>query len=510
MIMALKHMMGLALVFVFVGWPQTLLAELEETSVASIELEKEVHFLTPDEVNVVVPPGYYTVEAAENGLQLTRGLLPDEGGEAFLLQATPGTHEEPVDGPIARSIAVEEDAHYLTLLLPEGQSLETIGSYSGVRSREAGWLAKIKQKAKSKFNAVKNRLEEVQEWNKFCSKRSSKVNDINNCCASKYNSCKRMCRKKGKQQVSCQQQCETLNEGCWIRRDANPNWMVNYCGNTKNQRSARTNSREACCQKMETRCQRSCQAFPKSGRAEVCGRCTEAATHCRNNNQVFDFKEGLTFKPNPSPRSKLSHFLEDRWPKKTRQGIRVIKLDEKEGLSLLRNRLLKPASKLVKATADFSENPLRTDSLEGGSLEAASLIIGLVKSSVALPVSLFQTTVAGMLDVFIANEAKKVAHARFVMYTHFAEGVVSFLDPTFKPTPTARYKHFTILGKNFGKLFTDSEKYKVAMALIRQSCHRGLNTNCPFTLQWYKDHWSSSTFLKGMENETLRSEWRIR
>ena len=94
-----RQIIGWGLVLVFVGWSQALRAELEETSVASIELEKEVHFLTPEEATVVVPPGFYTVEAEENGLQLTHGLLPDEGGEAYLLQAKPGTHEEPVDGP---------------------------------------------------------------------------------------------------------------------------------------------------------------------------------------------------------------------------------------------------------------------------------------------------------------------------------------------------------------------------------------------------------------------------
>ena len=147
MIMALKHMLPFGLVLIFLGLPQALLAEMTEAPVASIELEKEVHFLTPDEANVVVPPGYYTVEAAENGLQLTRGLLPDEGGDAFLLQAKKGTHKKQLDAPIARSIAVEEDAHYLTLLLPDGQSLEVIGSYSGVRARGANWWERVRQKA---------------------------------------------------------------------------------------------------------------------------------------------------------------------------------------------------------------------------------------------------------------------------------------------------------------------------------------------------------------------------
>lgn len=301
-----RHMMGVALVFVFVfvGWPQTLLAELEETPVASIELEKEVHFLTPDEATVVVPSGYYTVEAEKNGLQLTRGLLPDEGGEAFLLQAKPGTHEEQLDGPIARSTAVEEDAHYLTLLLPDGQSLEVIGSYSGVWPRGASWWERARQKAKNSLVAVKDKYEEVPEWNRLCKKRSSKVNDINNCCASKYTSCKRVCRKKGKQRVSCQRQCETLNEGCWIRRDANPNWMVNYCGKTQNQRRARTNSRAACCQKMEIRCKKSCQSFPLSGREEICGRCTEAANLCQSNTREEFFEEGDTIAVKP-PREEV-------------------------------------------------------------------------------------------------------------------------------------------------------------------------------------------------------------
>lgn len=298
-----RQMVGWGLVLVFVGWPQALLAELEETPVASVEFERAVHFLTPDEANVVVPPGFYTVEAEENGLQLTHGLLPDEGGDVFLLQAKPGTHAEQLDGPIARSIAVEEDAHYLTLLLPEGQSLEVIGSYSGVRPRGANWWETVRQKAKKGLVAVKDKYEEVTEWNRLCKKRYTKANAINNCCASKYNSCKRVCRKKGKQQASCQQQCETLNEGCWIRQDANPNWMVNYCGSTENQRRAKTRNMSACCQKMEKRCNQSCQSFPMSGRKEFCGRCTKAATLCRNDRQeILDVKGG-PIEVNPSPRS---------------------------------------------------------------------------------------------------------------------------------------------------------------------------------------------------------------
>jgi len=315
-----RHMIGLALVFVFVGCPQTLLAELAETPVASIELERAVHFLTPEEATVVVPPGFYTVEATENGLQLTHGLLPDEGGEAFLLQAKPGTHEEQLDGPIARSIAVEEDAHYLSLLLPDGQSLEVIGSYSGVRPRGEGRFNKFSRKARKKLAAVLSRLEEGLAWNKLCSNRYAKVNDINNCCASKYNSCKRVCRKKGKQRVSCQQQCETLNEGCWIRREAKPNWMLNYCRKKQNQQKSRTKNRTHCCQIMQKKCERSCQAFPKSGRSEICGRCLLGGLNCRTNTLLPEPKQPPQVVPpqeeaTPRPNKPLPDSLKPRFKK---------------------------------------------------------------------------------------------------------------------------------------------------------------------------------------------------
>jgi hypothetical protein len=130
-----RQMAGLGLMLVFLGLPQALLAELAEAPVASIELERAIYFSTPDDEDVVVPPGFYTVEAGPKGFQLIGGITPHEAGEPFLIKGNLRPYEEAVDQPTARSMALDEDAHYLALLLPDGQILETIGSYSGVRTR---------------------------------------------------------------------------------------------------------------------------------------------------------------------------------------------------------------------------------------------------------------------------------------------------------------------------------------------------------------------------------------
>jgi hypothetical protein len=257
---------------------------------------------------------------------------------------------------------------------------------------------------------------------------------------------------------------------------------------------------------METRCNKSCQAFPKSGRAEVCGRCTKAATLCRNNTQVFDFEKGDTIEVKPGPRSAKSFtFVNKRF-----KSEKMIRDDERAGFAILRNQLLKPAHEVVKTIADFTKNPLRPDSTD----DAIEEIIELLKNIKSWPQALAKATIGGLLDVFIANEAKKVAHARFVMYTHFAEGVVSVLDPSFKPKASRRYGAFAKMGIKAANSLSDFERYQLTIALIRQYCHSfGLGsctTSKQFSLPYHKEKWNSSVFLRGMQREYQRNKWSLR
>ena len=98
-----------------------------------IEIDRTLHFLSPQGKDVVVSSGIYTVEATEGGLRL----IPSEEtkGEALTIEAKPTSHEQSVKVPEPMLIPGEEDQHVVMLLLPDGKAMQAVGSYSGVRGR---------------------------------------------------------------------------------------------------------------------------------------------------------------------------------------------------------------------------------------------------------------------------------------------------------------------------------------------------------------------------------------
>lgn len=106
-------------------------ASLAKTTVT---LDQSVHFTTAEGSDVVLDAGDYDVDAADEWLRVT----PSEGQavDALLLEAQLARHEEALKAPLGVSAQGESpDTHHLALLLPDGKRLETIGSYSGIRSR---------------------------------------------------------------------------------------------------------------------------------------------------------------------------------------------------------------------------------------------------------------------------------------------------------------------------------------------------------------------------------------
>ena len=98
-----------------------------------VVLEKEVHFLTPTGEDVVVSPGTYTVEAAEDALRLT--LTGEETAQSVTVKAEATTHEASIEEPELITISEEEDQQVVILLMPDGKALEAVGSSSGIRER---------------------------------------------------------------------------------------------------------------------------------------------------------------------------------------------------------------------------------------------------------------------------------------------------------------------------------------------------------------------------------------
>ena len=151
--------------------PHLLLAEGDSTSrpigqepagafeeVISIALPYPVHFLAKDGSDLTATPGRYRLEAAEGNLRL----VPVEGQDPVLVEASKGVHEVKVEVPIALSIPggteEEADIHIVQLLAPDGSTLEAVGTYSGVRPRGVLDVAR-KAAAKAKAAAEAARRE---------------------------------------------------------------------------------------------------------------------------------------------------------------------------------------------------------------------------------------------------------------------------------------------------------------------------------------------------------------
>ena len=103
-----------------------------ETSPAPVvKIETAIHFLVTDGSDVLVQPGTYQLEVAEDWLRL----VPGERRDALLLDAHQTQHEENLHAPKALLQEEERNEYRLALLLPGGTGLEAIGSVSGIRSR---------------------------------------------------------------------------------------------------------------------------------------------------------------------------------------------------------------------------------------------------------------------------------------------------------------------------------------------------------------------------------------
>ena len=133
----------------------TQVADLAEPGLPSVEIDKEVHFLTPDGEDVVVAPGGYAVQAEKEGLRL----MAEDGeeSESLLIEAKSITHEEPGKASTALSYSEQEDEHIVMLLLPNGKGLEAQGSYSDVTKRALRSPTVRRKQVRRQFD-IRNKL----------------------------------------------------------------------------------------------------------------------------------------------------------------------------------------------------------------------------------------------------------------------------------------------------------------------------------------------------------------
>ena len=127
-------------------------ARLVQCFKASVSVNKTIHFVAPDGGEAVVAPGEYRLRAADSALELVPA--GGEQADALLIAAVPISHGS-VSSPTGLSLeGVEADRHHLVLLLPGGQGLEAVGSYSGLRTRGSKKFAQAETASLSLFQVA--------------------------------------------------------------------------------------------------------------------------------------------------------------------------------------------------------------------------------------------------------------------------------------------------------------------------------------------------------------------
>lgn len=109
--------------------------ENAQEEAVKISVSRPVHFSSPDGSDVVAEPGQYRVEGFDSLLRL----FPIGQGSPITIDSVKGTQESGNEIPIALALPGETeeegDLFNVMLMVPGGASLETTGTYSGVKPR---------------------------------------------------------------------------------------------------------------------------------------------------------------------------------------------------------------------------------------------------------------------------------------------------------------------------------------------------------------------------------------
>ncbi|MDH5426554.1 MAG: hypothetical protein OEZ57_08415 [Nitrospirota bacterium] len=131
--------------------------DLEFIDPSLVTFDKPVHFFSPEGNPTLVQPGTYTAESSPSGIRL----IPDQNQPPLLIEAKHETQDTGIPDLLALSLPGETpeelDVHYLMVLLPTGDSLEAVGSYSGIQDR-GFWDKKRKSKRAKKRASIFNKV----------------------------------------------------------------------------------------------------------------------------------------------------------------------------------------------------------------------------------------------------------------------------------------------------------------------------------------------------------------
>lgn len=105
---------------------------LHPQGLLTISLDSPVHFMGTEGNDEVLEAGTYRIDPAHDH----RLRVLSEKDQPTLLAATPATHDIDLATPFALAYAEQNDQLHLLLLFPDGHALDTVGSSSGIRTRD--------------------------------------------------------------------------------------------------------------------------------------------------------------------------------------------------------------------------------------------------------------------------------------------------------------------------------------------------------------------------------------
>jgi hypothetical protein len=108
---------------------------LTAEDLTTITIDQPVYFSKPDGIDVIAATGIYRILLDEGGRMRLIPIKNNKKKEAFLVQAVQTNHRDKIPSPVALYIPDEENIPHIVLLLPGGNGLEAVGSYSEVRAR---------------------------------------------------------------------------------------------------------------------------------------------------------------------------------------------------------------------------------------------------------------------------------------------------------------------------------------------------------------------------------------
>lgn len=99
----------------------------------TIQLDKPLHVFTADQSDYILTPGSYRVSARGTDTLL----VVSSSGATTLVSAVAFPHKQSIAAPRAVLIQDTEDLLHIVLMLQDGQALDAVGSFSGIRERGA-------------------------------------------------------------------------------------------------------------------------------------------------------------------------------------------------------------------------------------------------------------------------------------------------------------------------------------------------------------------------------------